>query len=357
MYWQCLSDGKGVSVENINLHIYISTPLLHNTRQKFGYIQTILNNAFCSPADKESLIRSFQKAQKTYHAFMKLATIYRRKKAAIQIQHDLFMNPIQESHRHVYSVIQNRSKYLFTIMDLIKMIETALSHAPYYVSKPLPVKNPYNNMTFSKATLYSIYFFMKHSDVVMSTLFHRYFLANFNLKEFKNRNGVLIRDCAIKNAVESENIHSLYNDCKLMIQKRNQNHSKKYHIIIHKEFPKERFVQMMRPYLHLYYTSYYSLDLSARYWAEDKLERELNRVQQTNPFFGRKQISRNIFSEKPTVQFNDTCCGFAKHMNDDTSHMIYESDDDLDFQPQEEEDDEEDGNEVFIYDNIQYPVA
>ena len=337
-YWELLSpkESQSQSLLPINVYMYASMPLLHNTKQKFGYLHTILNNIFMSQEQKGEFIHAFQKAQRSYHGFARLATLFRNKRAVVQMTHDLFMNPIQSEHRHVMTIIQHNAKYFFTVMDLRKIIETALANSPNFISDPLVVKNPYNNMPFSKAILYSIYFFIKHSDIVMSPLFHQYFLANFSLTAFKRENSVLVRNFAIQREIHSGDVNYLYNVSKIMLHNRNLKHNKNCQISVHKEFPKERLVAIMRPYLMLYYTSLYSLDISARYAAEDKLEMELNRVQQTNSHFGRKFIRRNILSDVPTVTFNDECCGISYSSEYNTSHLAAD-DDDVDDDDDEEE--------------------
>jgi hypothetical protein len=305
--------------------MFVTVPLYHTTKQRFLYLQTILNNIFYSDEQKEEFIAYFQKAQRMYRAFSRLATNFRRKHTVLQTEHDLFMNPISATQKNVMTIYQNNAGYLFTIMDLKRLIDTSLAHSPRFITEPLSVKNPYNNMPFSLAILYSIYFFMKQSDTIMSTLFHRYFLVNFNLKQFKKNNSVFIRDLTIRHQVYSGSVETLSSVCRAMIHNRNRNHRKKCHILIHKEFPNELLVKIMRPYLHLYYRSIYSLDIYAKYEAEEKLEWELNRLFQHNAKFGRKYLTHNPLFNKTTITFDTNCCGLFRGTKTD-AHIVVDSD-------------------------------
>ena len=55
-------------------------------------------------------------------------------------------------------------------MMLKKIVQKSLSNSDEMYSDPLPIKNPYNNLPFSKSNLYTLYFFIKKSDYVMPVI-------------------------------------------------------------------------------------------------------------------------------------------------------------------------------------------
>jgi len=152
----------------ISFNILLLTPIF-NTRTKFVFLDSIRNNKFYDNNTKTQLYDVFYKVQKKYHLLNRLAYRYKYRKAPIAIDTDLSLSDIKNSHTTM-TILQNNQKYLFTLFDLKKIIDASLSNSPYHFSQPLPIKNPYNNLPFDKATLYNIYFFMKKSDFVLAAL-------------------------------------------------------------------------------------------------------------------------------------------------------------------------------------------
>jgi hypothetical protein len=65
-------------------------------------------------------------------------------------------------------------------------------------------------------------------------------------------------------------------------------------IIIDDEFPRDKLINIMKPYLHLYYTSLYATNGTYKQCnAEYTLKRKLMRFRNYNPLFGRKYIRFN----------------------------------------------------------------
>jgi len=128
---------------------------------------------------------AFESAQRQYHILLRFINKLRLRRSVLRIQTDLILNPISESHRNVVAVHHNGNKYLFTVMDITKIIESSILNSSHMVSSPIAVKNPYNNLPFTKSSLYNLYFQIKSRDFILSPAFHNYFLCNFNLKRFK----------------------------------------------------------------------------------------------------------------------------------------------------------------------------
>jgi hypothetical protein len=275
----------------IIIQMFITNPM-SNTRAKFDFIRSIRDNGFVDVEMKENIYLKFYQAQRTYHLLNRLVYRYKLRIAPYAIQSDLVLTPINETQLNVTCVFQNGQKYLFTVLDLRKIIECALTHSPFHFSSPLPVKNPYNNMPFNKSTLYNIYFFMKHGNYVMSSLFHQFFLSNFNLKRFQDENEVLIQKTHIKQFIRNSDVKDLRYEILHML---NQNHYSK-NLRINKDFPTERLIDIFRPYLELYYHELYSFDVNMRQISKVQLRNKLRMLYEHNPKFGRKyhRTEKNI---------------------------------------------------------------
>lgn len=269
----------------------VMIPLKDSVQTKFQYLKTVLDNTYLYDEQKRSFLQQFCKAQKHYRILTRMVHNYKWRKAPLQIARDIYLNPISESGYNVMTILQNNNKYLFTVTDLKNLIETAISNSPYYFSEPLPVKNPYNNMPFDKSTLYNIYFFMKTRLFVLSSTFHEYFLCNFNLKRFRDNNEVMIRKHTLKTIISTTSVGELYKSIDVMISTMGFNKK----ICVDTNFPKDRLLEIMKPYLNLYYKYLYSLDISERYFSKSLLKTKLGEFYNYNAQFGRKLLKNNAF--------------------------------------------------------------
>lgn len=276
-------------------------------KRKFEHYKSTIHNFFINTDTKEMFIDAFRKAQRVYYLLNRLVRNYKWRKTSFAIQTDIYLNPINENARNIITILQNGKKYLFTIMDLKNIIETALINSPYFFSEPLPSKNPYNNLPFQKSDLYNIYFFIKKSDCIMSSLFHQYFLSNFHLKKFRQHNEVLIRNSYIESYIKNSDENVLYK-LSLRIFKESKFHRI---ISIDKDFPKDKLVTIMRPYIRLYLYKEYSLDISYRYKCSRDLDLRLSKFVKFNSRFG-KTIFINDNNKKLIVSYNDKHIPFHK---------------------------------------------
>ena len=353
------SISNSVSRAVVKMHIHT---LLRNTmeltpiKNKFGYLKRILDDPFLLPDAKNEFLLMICQAQRAYSAISRFGFRYRWKKAPYRIMTDLILNPISESQHNVIAILQNNNKYLFTILDLKNMLETSLSNSPYFFSEPLVTKNPYNNMPLDKGILYTIYFKMKRGYTVMSPLFHQYFLSNFNLCRFRDENSVLIRKIHIENYVRNTDAITLREECVRMLQ--SFHCTKKIKIDV--DFPDETLVSILRPYLQLYYTYYYTLDIHARNRSLSVLKMNLLRFAEFNPKFGRKFLAR-ASDKKFVTHFNDKHIEFSnlKYENNfEKSHLEVdpEESDDLERSDSDDEDSEASVDETgTVYASLSLP--
>jgi hypothetical protein len=332
------TPNKTVGLLALLIGIHLSTDNLSRL-SKIQWLHSIRINKFIDAKTKSVLEDTFSRAQLIYHRLNRLVFNYRWNITPVSIHHDLLLNPITPTQKNTLTLLHYNRKYLFTLRDLTNLIETSLVNSPDMFAQPLVSKNPYTNMPFNKADLYNIYFAMKSGTAVLSPIIHNYFLENFHLKQFRINNEVLIRNIVIEKFVQSNEIVRLRNEIMQMIFSHNQITFQKRRIHIHRSFPTKKLVDIMRPYLRLYYISRFSLDNSRRDSVENELYHRLNTFAAFNNCFGRIYTSvqkKTSFSgDLPTRHtYNDTHIpwvksGYNKHY--ETCHLdIVDSDSDMD---------------------------
>lgn len=256
---------------------------------KFNYLKLIIFNDFFNSETKDLFLDNFMRVQRNYYIIMRTLRNYRFRKAKIQVSTDIFLNPINIGDKNVFVLFQNNNKYLFTISDLVNIVNSSLGHTDYFFSKPLICKNPYNNIPFNKADLYNIYFFMKSSNIIIPILFHNYFMANFSLSKFKLENEDIIREHAIKDYINTSSEQVLRSKILQMIRSNYYSDN----IKIHNDFPSSKLIKIMKPYLKLYLHSLYSTETNKKISYDILLNKKIKEFVKFNPRFGRKVITGN----------------------------------------------------------------
>jgi len=300
-------------VYNIVCKIYKEYNILINSSSKSKYIpfkneaiaklkvfDIILNsdNSFIFlKSYKDYLVNIFSKAQRIYYAFIRLAHIYRLRKNKTVVTDDLAMNPLDINNKNTFVLIQNKAKYLFSLNDIVKIIETSITHAPSFFHEPSQAKNPYNNQLLTLSTLYNIYFKLKLSQRLMSTLFHLYFLSNFDMEKFSLKNEPFIRETTIKKYIYNASPDILY---KSIIKMLSSNYYTRK-LEIHKDFPRDVLVEIFKPFLYYYYiTNYYieGTEIISNY--KQVLYLKLKKFYEYNKSFGRKMnhATPRLFNKK-----------------------------------------------------------
>jgi hypothetical protein len=235
---------------------------------------------------REEFIYLFCKIQKTYYAFSRLAFIYKYKKSTMSVTTDIGLNDITINDKDIMCIYHIKSRYLFNINDLLKIITTSLINSYMLFSQPLPSKNPYNNLPFTKSNLYNIYIFLKFKTNIYNELFFKFFQCDFNLTTFYHKYEYLLREYILANFIKNSTEDALIQEINKMISIFNKKTTKK--ILINDEFPKKRLIKIMKPYLILYLQSYFSFITIIKNNARILLNRKLKKFQNFNPKFGRK---------------------------------------------------------------------
>lgn len=260
-------------------------PIL-NTYLSFSYDihriwRELMKNRFIPNKEKDCFMEVYAKSRRTYIGFSKLAIIWRIKKAKQTLTTDLYMNEIDQTHRNSIMIHQNNTNYWFSLSDLLNQIETALLNSPCYFAEPLEPKNPYTNIPFPKSILYNIYFKHKNSTFLLSSIFHGFFLSEFDLYRFRIDNESTLREMSIRKNLHNADINTLFNEIMSMCRV--------FRIRVNTEVPKSELIQIMRPYFYLYMVSSYhihGLEKSSK--ARAVLIRQIKALRKENPHFGRK---------------------------------------------------------------------
>jgi hypothetical protein len=154
-----------------------------NIKNKYKKLSQALEGFLLTDKQKqEEFIEYFCKIQKTYNTFNRLMYNYKYKKTKIVVNTDMGLNELSETDKNVISIIDNNSKYLFHVNDLIKIINVSLTNSYLFFAEPKSVKNPYNNLPFNKSTLYNIYFHIRNKTDYYPELFFK-FLATISFRQ------------------------------------------------------------------------------------------------------------------------------------------------------------------------------
>ena len=280
---------------------------------------------------RSEFIDFFCKIQKTYYAFSRLAFIYKYKKSAMSVTTDIGLNDITVNDKNVICIYHVNTRYLFNINDLLKIINISITNSYMFFSQPLPSKNPYNNLPFTKSNLYNIYLFLKFKTNIYNDLFIKFFHCDFNLTTFYHKYEYLLREYILCNFIKNSTEDVVIQEIKKMISLFNKKTTKK--ILIDDEFPKKRLIKIMKPYLMLYLQSYFSFVPIIKNNAIFLLNSKLKKFQKFNPKFGRKiyKLGFKIYpnfkrkSYIKSVEFLDNHIAFnhEEETNFLTNHISY----------------------------------
>tara|TARA_B100000424_G_scaffold253146_1_gene230057 strand:+ start:716 stop:2089 length:1374 start_codon:yes stop_codon:yes gene_type:complete len=298
---------------------------------KYKFMIKTLTNNFISNADKNKFMDIISKCQRTCLAFSKFALICKLKRRSLGNDTDMYLNPISSNDNNVICLIHENTKYLFTINDAKKIVHQSLSNSEEMYSDPLPIKNPYNNLPFSKSNLYTLYFFIKKSNFSMPTLFHNYFQSNFCITAFYFHNKGYLRNCSMNQLINCNysrvtQIDYIYN----MIENYNLNPNinKKEQILISDDFPQEILWNAFRPFLKYYLKSEYSLASYQRIENRMIINAMLLNFKNKNPLFGRKyyvneydsHVNRPVFKPYFNTEFTEFEKPLVINQNYSNSH-------------------------------------
>ena len=197
-----------------NLHYSIKFLNDKNFFNKYKILnKQIINNKLLNEIEKNELLILFQKTQKIYFSFLKLYNLFKNKYLKFaDIDYDLAYNNLSEIDNNlIITLYHGKFKYKFRISDLINIINQSLCYMDNFIFSVQDIKNPWNNIPFQKSILYTIYFKIKESTLIMPTFFHLYFLSNFDKNIFYKANESLIKTFTLNNFLKNLTFHEKEN--------------------------------------------------------------------------------------------------------------------------------------------------
>lgn len=157
------------------------------------------NNIFLHAEFKNWVQTLYGKCKHLYLCIKRciLRYVYRRRKSCNAC--DLSYTPFTESPASLcIPVMDNGKKYTFLYSELYNIIENSLANSDsYMIANPLPIKNPYTGIAFSKETLYFLYLNLKH----LPLLFRHFVKTNFDTQLFLLENESILRQHQIHKKV------------------------------------------------------------------------------------------------------------------------------------------------------------
>ena len=277
---------------------------------KYKKMSEMLNGFLIKEKQKQDdFIDYYYKIQKTYNTLTRFVYNYKFKKTKIVVNTDMCLNELKVTDKNVMCIIDNNSKYLFHVNDLINIINASLTNSYLFFSEPKSVKNPYNNLPFNKSTLYNIYFYIRYKTDYYPELLFKFFECNFNLTKFKFSNENLLREYSIENYVYNSPANVIEKEIRLMILSFNLQCKRmclKNRILINEDFPSNKLVTIMKPYLFLYCKALYSFHPQVKKQYSDIFKLSMLRFNKFNPQFGRKKTK---LLYKTTKYFQKKMCG------------------------------------------------
>ena len=287
-------------------------------KRKLAKFIEFLENPFIEQKTKDEFTNNYVKTQRTYRAFSLLALLYKQKRAILAINTDLFLTEIDPENKNTMKIYHEGVNYLFTLSDLRRHTETALLNSPYYFSEPLIIRNPYNNIPFTKSILYSIYFRLTSSNYMFPILFHNFVWLDFDLILFRAENECLIRETYFRKYIYNTPDDALHAEMICML-----NNQYPHYIHVDADFPKKRLIELFRPHYYLYLMMRYHIaGLEKAQLARHLFMSKMCEICVINPKFGRKYISRG-YNGKTQVSFNDKIPSFT--MNDAYKYHVGQS--------------------------------
>lgn len=302
-------------IMNVCLHhpnnniVFENKPLINNilytTNEKLSKYETLMNvgkNIFLTTGHKSNYMSIFSLSQKIYFAFSRLAFIWKYKRAVRGNTTDMMMNDIHPGERGVVEVFQHGSIYMFRTHEINRIVENSICNTDCMFANPKAVKNPFNNLPFTKANLYTMYFGIEKMAVSkLPVIFYKYFAVDFNLQKFYEQNHAIIREKGIQDYFKNSQTDDLYEDVFDMLDYIRSYSPRRFKFDISDECCKCCIVKVMKPYLKLYLTHRHSLDSYVVKQSLYELRHKLFMLFEYNPAFGRKlRVKNHVGLDKKT---------------------------------------------------------
>jgi len=317
-------------------------------REKYIQLDTQLKNPFYSSSNTV-FIDSFGRANRYYFTLSRFARLWKVKRSPIRIQSDLCGNELDPNKNNCMVVYQNDSLYYFSVSDLLNICKNALLHASYsFVLSPICPKNPYTNIAFTKPILYAIYWKIRKSNYNMPVLLQLYYNTFFDETLFLYKHEPIIRDFYMKDLICMSDEKILKPYIKRMLSEFYLYGPFKFDI----DFPAKKLVEIMSPYLRLYFLHKYSISGSdEKYQAYYIIKYKLGKLYESHPTLGRKIYKQKsnphkLFQQNVRPRFVKTFIDMYIPFHEiKLESAAFDTEEDSEEEDSEEEDNEEEDNE------------
>ena len=117
----CIFEDHFIKDEFMKILFKISVSNVNNS--KFKSLQNTISNIFINDEKRQEIMNIFCNIQRFIHAVYRLKYIWRWKRSIIYNTDDLYMNPICIGQKNTITILQNNTKYIFQIRELIGSIK------------------------------------------------------------------------------------------------------------------------------------------------------------------------------------------------------------------------------------------
>jgi len=308
-----------------------------------NHLESWRTNMFVPSVMKLDLYESYFRIRSMHRCFVKIARLYRWRRAPVQVQTDLYMNDLDVRHPHTIGLMQQGHIYYFTLPNLVHLIQEALLHGSYFFVEPKPFRNPFNNCLFTKADLFNIYFRVREQFVKVPEALHLFFCCEFDVCVMLHRHHTRLTQWAIRRYTQETPHAYLEQDIRSMLHQygqrfsrqqqqnnnNNNNHNQNENNIlqIHELFDQNTLIEQMRPYLELYFRSKFSACVQDREISGKELQRRLFYIFTMYGKYGQPIYKNGYVKKRPSIN-NDG--------NDGNNGDNDDSDDDDDLEEEAE---------------------
>lgn len=170
------------------------------------YKQSIVDNEFIDIVDINLINTLYIKAKKIKNILQNFFKICKWKKSVLySIDTDLYLNKL-DSFQDKYKIVllENNTRYKFRLSDIVNYWIVSLINNQGLFSKPLYLKNPHTNLTFSIHNLYNIYFKLLNTGFDLPLCIAAFFKSNMDIKKFSYEFYPMLKERTILNFVNSD---------------------------------------------------------------------------------------------------------------------------------------------------------
>jgi len=273
---------------------------------------TVLDNIFIQDGQKIYYFSIFTKIQRSYWAFSKLAQLWRWKKARqSSVDTDLYLNSLN-SFKDVHKVqfLQNKTIYEFRITDIVNLwMKSLLNHMNLRPAPCLP-KNPYTNITFSKAELIHFYNSFKSTSFAIPPLIEKFYRLNLDIEAFLIECYPELIDKTVDGYISDSADQMLFLDIINMVARYKRCTGNRSISVNLSDIHKNHIITILKPILKYHLLSTYSCNPLKRKASKAVVKQRLRELYEKNPRFGRRYVhvqrSRTVnIPAVPITQLDD----------------------------------------------------